>query len=149
REEVETQNSTFTPVDADILFDDEPTALVVATPTVVAIQTPIFVDENVDVRGFVERWQRRASATREAYEHELLRFGARLGLGGLPDVWRWLAAAGDVEAAEALRAYRDEGTVARATRARRVAAIEAALGDLTEPGVRASFRKVVRPTPEP
>lgn len=92
---------------------------------------------DADPMALEEAWNRLSSSTREAYQRELVRMASFLQwpCDEPSDVIRSLAALGKVGASNAIRAYRDFGQVAPATRARRVAAISKMLRSLHHAGV--------------
>lgn len=92
---------------------------------------------DADPMALEEAWNRLSTSTREAYQRELVRMASFLQwpCDEPSDVIRSLAALGKVGASNAIRAYRDFGQVAPATRARRVAAISKMLRSLHQAGI--------------
>ena len=118
--------------------DPEVALVVPADPVPVAWSAPKFeMPADADPLAFEEAWNRLSTSTREAYQRELLRMAAFLQWPSDEpgDVLRSLAALGKVGASNAIRAYRDFGQVAPATRARRVAAISKMLRSLHQAGI--------------
>jgi len=123
---------------ADVPLDPEAAIAVPVDPLPPAWSAPSFqMPADADPLAFEEAWQRLSTSTREAYQRELLRMAAFLHWPAEEpsDVLRSLSALGKVGASNAIRAYRDFGQVAPATRARRVAAVSKLLRSMHHAGV--------------
>lgn len=119
-------------------LDPEAAIATPVDPLPEAWSAPTFtMPADADPLAFEEAWNRLSSSTREAYQRELLRMAEFLHWPAQEpaEVLRSLAALGKVGASNAIRAYRDFGQVAPATRARRVAAVSKLLRSLHQAGI--------------